>query len=106
MFKNLIAGEWVAGPRASRNLCLATLPPALLLLAFGLLSSDLAAIYPGRLLLGFCPTEQAPAARGHDRGHCSIASVEGWLDRAGFGSIEGGVEWDGGRPLAWITARA
>jgi enolase len=41
-----------AGPRASRNLALATLPPAAALLALGLASSSLPAIYAGRLLLG------------------------------------------------------
>ena len=41
-----------AGPRASRNLALAALPPAILLLAIGLLFSAPVAIYPGRLLLG------------------------------------------------------
>ena len=57
----------------------------------------------GRLLLGFCPTELAPAG-GRDRARCSIGSVEDWLERAGFSSIEGASEWDGERPLAWIAA--
>src|SRR5262249_11885801 len=56
----------------------------------------------GRLLLGFCPSTAAPTPR--DRARCAIDSVEGWLDEAGFGSIEGGVEWHGERPLAWIAA--
>ncbi len=41
-----------AGPRASRNLSLVTLPPAILLLGFGLWASAIPAIYVGRLLLG------------------------------------------------------
>jgi SAM-dependent methyltransferase len=57
----------------------------------------------GRLLLAFCPAELAPD--GRDRARCSIESVETWLERAGFGAIEGASEWDGERPLAWIAAR-
>jgi SAM-dependent methyltransferase len=56
----------------------------------------------GRLLLGFCPSAPSP----RDRARCAVASVEGWLEQAGFASIEGGVEWHGERPLAWIAARA
>ncbi len=41
-----------AGPRASRNLSLITLPPAILLLGFGLWLHAIPAIYVGRLLLG------------------------------------------------------
>ncbi len=41
-----------AGPRFSRNLALATLPLAIALLAVGLWSSQMPAIYAGRLLLG------------------------------------------------------
>jgi len=41
-----------AGPRASRNLSLVTLPPAILLLGVGLWLSVIPAIYVGRLLLG------------------------------------------------------
>jgi SAM-dependent methyltransferase len=59
----------------------------------------------GRLVLGFCPSEPAPG-HGVDRARCSTARVEEWLEQAGFRSIEGSVEWDGGRPLAWIAARA
>lgn len=59
----------------------------------------------GRLLLGFCPSEPALVPR-HNRAHSSVARVEDWLARAGFSAIEGTVEWDGGRPLAWIAARS
>jgi len=55
----------------------------------------------GRLLLGFCPS--VPTAR--DRARCAIANVEGWLEETGFVGLEGGVEWYGERPLAWIAAR-
>jgi enolase len=41
-----------AGPRASRNVAMAALPPAIALLALGLSVSSLPAIYLGRLLLG------------------------------------------------------
>jgi len=41
-----------AGPRASRNVALAALPPAVILLALGLVFGAEAAIYAGRLLLG------------------------------------------------------
>ncbi|MEZ4225704.1 MAG: PEP/pyruvate-binding domain-containing protein [Polyangiaceae bacterium] len=41
-----------AGPRASRNAALFTLPPAAALLAVGLLGDHTALIYAGRLLLG------------------------------------------------------
>jgi enolase len=41
-----------AGPRASRNLAWAALPPAVVLVAWGLVSADHAPIYAGRLLLG------------------------------------------------------
>jgi enolase len=41
-----------AGPRASRNVAMLTLPPAVALLALGLSTSSLPAIYLGRLLLG------------------------------------------------------
>ncbi|MBW2523257.1 MAG: hypothetical protein JRI23_03740 [Deltaproteobacteria bacterium] len=41
-----------AGPRASRNLALVTLLPAVAALAFGLGQGELVAIYVGRLLLG------------------------------------------------------
>jgi enolase len=41
-----------AGPHASRNLALAALPPAVILLAIGLLLDAIAAVYLGRLLLG------------------------------------------------------
>ncbi|MGD8328845.1 MAG: PEP/pyruvate-binding domain-containing protein, partial [Acidobacteriota bacterium] len=41
-----------AGPRASRNVAAVALPPALALLAAGLLLDRLGAIYAGRLLLG------------------------------------------------------
>ncbi|MBI4454383.1 MAG: hypothetical protein HY644_00620 [Acidobacteria bacterium] len=40
------------GPRASRNAAWSALPPALLLIALGLLSHIPAAVYAGRLLLG------------------------------------------------------
>ncbi|MGD8395557.1 MAG: hypothetical protein PVF43_08785, partial [Candidatus Eiseniibacteriota bacterium] len=41
-----------AGPRMSRNVAAIVLPPAVLLLATGLGADWMAAIYPGRLLLG------------------------------------------------------
>lgn len=59
----------------------------------------------GRLLLGFCPSELAPAARVRDQARCSIASVEGWLESAGFDSITGMTERIGDLPLAWLSAR-
>jgi len=59
----------------------------------------------GRLLLGFCPSQQASAAGVRDQARCPVASVEGWLADAGFASIEGVSEWDGDLPLAWLSAR-
>ncbi len=41
-----------AGPKISRNLAWVTLPPAVILLAWGLAASQQAPIYAGRLLLG------------------------------------------------------
>jgi SAM-dependent methyltransferase len=58
----------------------------------------------GRLVLGFCPSEQADPMLGGDRARCAAASVETWLHEAGFGAIEGRCHWDAGRPLAWLRA--
>jgi SAM-dependent methyltransferase len=59
----------------------------------------------GRLLLGFCPSEEASAARAPDQARCAIAHVESWLADAGFAAIEGVSEWDGELPLAWLSAQ-
>lgn len=58
----------------------------------------------GRLVLGFCPAEQAGPSIGADRARCSLAAAEQWLADAGFASIEGRCDWDAGRPLAWLRA--
>lgn len=58
----------------------------------------------GRLVLGFCPAEQAGPSIGHDAARCSLAAAERWLDDAGFTSIQGRCESVDGRPLAWLRA--
>ncbi|RIL06785.1 MAG: hypothetical protein DCC71_05270 [Proteobacteria bacterium] len=58
----------------------------------------------GRLLLGFCPAEQAGPSIGPDPARCSLAAAEEWLARAGFSAIEGRCDFDAERPLAWLRA--
>ena len=85
-----------AGPRASRNAALLMLPPAVALLAFGLIADQIVAIYAGRLLLGigtvslldflladpgkyraFSERERAAEAKA-----ASVGEVGGWSARA------------------------
>jgi SAM-dependent methyltransferase len=56
----------------------------------------------GRLVLGFCP--QAGPARATERARCEVSRVEAWLHSAGFDAIKGRCDWDGGQPLAWLSA--
>ncbi len=56
----------------------------------------------GRLVLGFCPETESTGSIATAR--CRAERVEGWLDEAGFGAIEGRCELDEGRPLAWLSA--
>jgi SAM-dependent methyltransferase len=58
----------------------------------------------GRLVLGFCPAEQAGPSPGRDLARCPQARVERWLDAAGLAVVESRCEWAGGRPLAWLCA--
>jgi len=58
----------------------------------------------GKLVLGFCPAEQAGPSLGRDGAQSSLARVEEALHEAGFTAIEGRCDWDGGRPLAWLRA--
>ena len=85
-----------AGPRASRNAAIWTLPPALLLLAVGLLLDSTVAIYLGRPLLGIglvClldfrqadPGKYAAFMEREKRASEASATVDqitGWLARA------------------------
>ena len=59
----------------------------------------------GRLVLGFCPEEEAARGHGIARPHCSLARAEQWLQDAGFEAIAVRLEWDDGRPLAWLCAQ-
>lgn len=85
-----------AGPRASRNVALVCLPPAVLLLALGLSLSFVPAIYVGRLFLGIGIvtlldflmadpgkyrefTRREKQARESSE---SVAPTSGWLERA------------------------
>jgi len=85
-----------AGPRASRNAALLTLPPAAALLAFGLLNDHMVAIYVGRLLLGigvvsFLDFRLADPGKyrafrererlAHEKAK-AVGEVGGWLARA------------------------
>jgi SAM-dependent methyltransferase len=58
----------------------------------------------GKLVLGFCPAEQAGASLGANGAQRSLAHVEEWLHEAGFTALEGRCDWDGDRPLAWLRA--
>lgn len=59
----------------------------------------------GRLLLGFCPSEEYAASTRSDQTRCPVASVVHWLGAAGFREIERFSERDGELPLAWVRAR-
>ena len=85
-----------AGPRASRNTALVTLPPALVLIAAGLLGGQAWPIYAGRLLLGigvvalldFWLSDRGKYAaflareRGAREQAKSVGAVSGWLEEA------------------------
>ena len=85
-----------AGPRASRNAALAALPPALVLIAAGLIGGQAWPTYAGRLLLGiglvalldFCLADRGKYAafRARERGALeqakSVGAVSGWLEKA------------------------
>ncbi len=85
-----------AGPRASRNTALAALPPALVLIAAGLIGGQAWPTYAGRLLLGiglvalldFCLADRGKYAafRARERGALeqakSVGAVSGWLEKA------------------------
>ena len=59
----------------------------------------------GRLVLGFCPSEERAEASRGDQTRCPVASVVRWLEAAGFREVECVSEWDGELPLAWVRAR-
>jgi enolase len=85
-----------AGPRASRNTALVALPPALVLIAAGLIGGQAWLTYAGRLLLGiglvalldFCLADRGKYAafRARERGALeqasSVGAVSGWLEKA------------------------
>ncbi len=84
-----------AGPRASRNAAIATLPIAAVLIALGLVLDAAAAIYAGRLLLGiglvsfldFRLADPGKYAEFRERERrarekaSSVAEVSGWLEK-------------------------
>ena len=83
-----------AGPRASRNVAIATLPVAAALIAVGLVGDGAAAIYSGRLFLGiglvafldfrFADPGKYAEFRERERSRAerasTVAEVSGWLD--------------------------
>jgi enolase len=85
-----------AGPRASRNTALVSLPPAVMLLAAGLIGGQVWPIYAGRLLLGIglvalldfqlADRGKYAAFRARERlalGQAkSVGIVSGWLEKA------------------------
>jgi hypothetical protein len=102
-----------AGPRASRNTALVTLPPALVLIAAGLLGGQAWPIYAGRLLLGvgvvalldFWLADRGKYAaflarerRALEQAK-SVGAVSGWLEGTRLGA--GCSAADAGPPRAW-----
>ena len=85
-----------AGPRASRNLALTALPPAVLLLAAGLALGNDPAVYMGRLLLGIGVVglldflmadpgkyrEYKEREKAAEKKAASVESLSGWLEKA------------------------
>ena len=85
-----------AGPRASRNTALAALPPAMALIAAGLIGGQAWPIYAGRLLLGiglvalldFCLADRGKYAAFRARERVareqakSVGAVSDWLEKA------------------------
>ena len=85
-----------AGPRASRNVAMLTLPPAILLLVIGLAGSVVPAIYVGRLLLGIGVVtlldflladpgkyrEFRAREKTAEDAADSVEQLSGWLERA------------------------
>ena len=85
-----------AGPRASRNTAIVTLPPAIALIAFGLVGGQPWAIYAGRLLLGiglvsfldFQLADPGKYAAFRERERLAgekakaVGTVSGWLAKA------------------------
>jgi hypothetical protein len=85
-----------AGPRISRNVALCTLPPAIVLLAVGLLAPSVAAVYVGRLLLAvgivtgldFLIADRGKYREFKEReskaqaAAAALSPAEGWLARA------------------------
>jgi enolase/phosphohistidine swiveling domain-containing protein len=85
-----------AGPRASRNTALAAVPPAVALIAAGLIGGQAWPIYAGRLLLGvglvalldfwLADRGKYAAFRARERGAAeqakSVGAVSGWLEKA------------------------